>query len=318
MKNILVTGGRGFIGFNAINLWRKLYPDYQFVEIDNDTYADRFLEDEKNKFLDDNDVPRFVLDLGADDAVRSLIDMIETFQIDTIIHFGCESHVDNSLTGPEVFFNSNVMGTVHILEAVRKTGVKLLQVSTDEVYGISYPETEIIPESILDPSSPYSSSKASADLITLSYAKSFGIDATITRCCNNFGFWQHSEKLIPTIIRKLEHKEMIPVYGDGKQYRQWIHVDDHNRAIMDVLHNKPTGNVVHFSSNRFGYMRNIDLISIFADIYGRKLDDIVEYVKDRPAHDTSYYLTHYTSLDYSESHIRDMLAKTCDSYRNIF
>lgn len=318
MKNILVCGGRGFIGFNALNLWKKMRPDLSFVSIDADTYADRFMGDKKDKWLNENRIPSFTLDLRLDGAEEALDSLVETFDIDTICIFSAESHVDNSLTGPKLFFQSNVMGTVNVLEVAMRRDLRVHYVSTDEVYGITYPTDEITVDSPFRPSSPYSSSKASADLIVQSYMKSFGLKATISRCSNNFGPWQMTEKLIPTILTKLENRERVPVYGDGKQCRQWIYVDNHNLAILDLMEGKP-GVMANVSSNRLGYMTNIDVIQFFAEMYGRKLPDVIEHVEDRKAHDTSYYITNYRTLDYGTEHIKEKLAETYNWYkRNVF
>jgi dTDP-glucose 4,6-dehydratase len=314
MKNILVTGGRGFIGFNAICLWKKSRLNLNFVNIDANTYADKFLENKKNKWLEENNIPSFTVDLGMDSSQEAVESIIDTFEIDTICHFGAESHVDNSLNGPIVFFKSNVLGTVNLIEVARKRDIRFHYVSTDEVYGITHPADGITIDSPMRPSSPYSSSKASADLIVQSYMKSFGLRATISRCSNNFGPMQMSEKMIPTILRKLANKEKIPVYGDGQQKRQWIYVDDHNKAILDIMEGEP-GKICNVSSNEFGYMTNLDLVGIFAEMYGRKTEDVVEFVEDRKAHDTSYFITNYSSLDYGKSHIREMMVKTCEWYR---
>lgn len=318
MKNVLVCGGRGFIGFNALNLWKKMRPDLSFVNVDADTYADKFMGDKKDAWLKENWIPSFTFDLRLEGAEEALESLVETFDIDTICIFSAESHVDNSLTGPKLFFESNVMGTVNVLEVARKMGLRVHYVSTDEVYGITYPSDEITVDSPFRPSSPYSSSKASADLIVQSYMKSFGLKATISRCSNNFGPWQMTEKLIPTILTKLENRERVPVYGDEKQCRQWIYVDDHNLAILDLMEGKP-GVIANVSSNRLGYMMNIDIIHFFAEMYGRKLEDAIEHVEDRKAHDTSYYITNYRTLDYGTEHTKEKLVETYNWYKtNLF
>lgn len=317
MKNILVTGGRGFIGFNALRLWRKIHPELNLVVVDGDTYADKFLSAEKNKWLEENNIPLFTVDLGLDESVEAIDSIVETFEIDTICHFAAESHVDRSLSGPSIFFKSNVLGTVNVLEVARKRNLRFHYVSTDEVYGISYPNSEITESSPMAPSSPYSSSKASADMIVQSYMKSFGLKATISRCSNNYGPWQMSEKMIPTIMKNLESGKKIPVYGDGMQCRQWIYVDDHNLAVLDMMEGEP-GKICNISSNFLGYMKNMDLIAIFAGFYGKKTEDIVEFVEDRKAHDTSYFISNYRSLDYGREHIEETLFDTCNWYRGAF
>lgn len=316
MKNLLVTGGRGFIGFNAIRLWANMRPELRMVCVDADTYADKFMEHKKNRWLDVVGIPRFTFDLGSPDAKEAVESIVETFQIDAICHFGAESHVDNSLNGPEVFFQSNVMGTVNLLEVTRRhPEIRFHYVSTDEVYGTTFPKDQISVDSPFRPSSPYSSSKASADLIVQSYMKSFGLNASISRCSNNFGPWQQSEKFIPTILRRLlVTKEKIPVYGNGLQCRQWIHVDDHNRAILDIMEESGSERIFNVSSNSFGYMSNLDIVAFIAKTCGKDPEDVVEHVEDRKAHDVSYFIPNYRTLDYGEEHIRRKLADTCFWY----
>ena len=195
MQNILITGIRGFIGFNAIQLYKKTYPKYNYVGIDAETYADQFMIDEKNKWLQDNNVPYYKIDLSKD--VKQLDDVIVFHCIDTIINFAAESHVDNSIKNPNIFFQSNVIGVANILNICNKYKTRFHQVSTDEVIGAISPEMVYSQDhpnlnlanehAMFDPSSPYSSSKASAELICNSYAKTFGTKLTISRCTNNFG-----------------------------------------------------------------------------------------------------------------------------------
>lgn len=316
MKNILVLGGRGFIGFNALRLWKRCRPQYNYVEVDGYTYADQYLDKSKNIWLDTHDIPRFELRLEKHDAVESLNSIIETFNIDTIVNFSAESHVDNSIENPNLFYESNVVGHANVLLAVKKYNLRLHYVSTDEVLGVTYPNSKDVNiYSPLSPSSAYSASKASAELITMGYIRTYGINATISRCCNNFGPWQHPEKFIPTIITHLENRTKIPVYGNGEQYRQWIHVDDHNMAIMDILENKSDYPIYHISSNQFGYMQNIELVKLFVEMSGRSFEDSIEFVNDRPGHDVSYYLTNYRDLEYGSNHITEKLVELYNWYR---
>lgn len=314
MKNILITGGRGFIGFNALKLWKKSRPELNFFNIDAETYSDKFLIDEKNSWLNENNVPHFTLDLGSSLAPEAIDSIIELFQIDTICHFGAESHVDSSLKSPVKFFNSNILGTINLLESIKGKDIRFHYVSTDEVYGTTFPTDNITEKSPFNPSSPYSSSKASADFIVQSYMKSFDIKASITRSSNNFGPYQSPEKFIPTILKKLGKGEKIPVYGDGQQFRQWIPVDDNNLAILDVMEKEP-GSICNVSSNNLGYMKNIDVIRIFSEMYGKTVDESVEFVEDRRAHDISYYILNYKTPEYGETHIKDMFVKTYEWYR---
>lgn len=317
MKSIIVTGGRGFIGFNAIRLWKKIRPDLEIVCVDANTYADRFLQDEKDYWLDSNGIPRFVIDLGKDDGFEALDSISETFGTDAIVHFGAESHVDNSIATPKVFFDSNVTGTVNVLNVCRKRGIRLHFVSTDEVYGVTYPNSVIGVDSPFRPSSPYSASKCAADLAVQSYMKTYGIKATISRCSNNFGPWQMTEKLIPTIVKRISFGLKVPVYGDGSQCRQWIPVDDHNRAILDMLEGSH-GRICNVSSNMFGYRKNLDIIRYIAEEMGKRLEDVVEHVTDRPAHDVSYYIPNYENLNYGNDHIDEELSKTVHWYMERF
>lgn len=160
----------------------------------------------------------------------------------------------------------------------------------------------------LKPSSPYSSSKASADLITLSYVRTYGLNATISRCCNNFGPWQHPEKLIPTVCSRLKEGKKIPVYGDGQQKRQWIYVDDHNRALLDVIENGKAGHVYTISTQYGGYMTNLELIEKLCKAAGSSLEDAIEHVKDRPGHDTTYFLYNYNG---GVINIETLYARVC-------
>ena len=316
MKNILVTGGRGFIGFNAIRLWKSIRPDLTFVNLDAGTYADQYKILEKNMALDNWNVPHFVLDLSSDKAPESISSIVQTFDIDTMVLFAAESHVDNSINSPCTFFQSNIIGCINCLEIARKFNLRVHYVSTDEVYGITTPDDYIDECSPLKPSSPYSSSKASADLICQSYWKTYGLNVTISRCCNNFGEFQAEEKFIPTVLRKLKAGEKIPVYGDGKQYRQWIYVDDHNSAILDILENGIPGKIYNVSSNKIGYMQNLDVISFFAEEYGKNPNSVIEFVKDRPGHDTSYFISNYKNIEYTKEYLKSCLLKTLKFYNS--
>ena len=314
MQNILITGIRGFIGFNAIQLYKKTYPKYNYVGIDAETYADQFMIDEKNKWLQDNNVPYYKIDLSKD--VKQLEDVIVFHCIDTIINFAAESHVDNSIKNPNIFFQSNVIGVANILNICNKYKTRFRQVSTDEVIGAISPEMVYSQDhpnlnlanehAMFDPSSPYSSSKASAELICNSYAKTFGTKLTISRCTNNFGPWQMTEKLIPTVISKALANEKIPVYGDGKQRRFWIYVDEHNKAIMDILHHGQLDATYNISPKyewndspvNGNLMYNIDIIKMILK-HLEKPESLISYVTDRAAHDRCYFL------------IADKLKKEC-------
>ena len=286
MNGILVTGGLGFIGFNFISrLFKEGYNN--IVCIDKITYAAKPWLEIKLKFLYENGVTLCFDDIQNEAAVERII---VKNQIDTIVNFAAETHVDNSISNPTPFFSSNILGVVSLLKAVKKFGLRFHQIGTDEVYGSVDPAKDNVDECFpLNASSPYSSAKASADLITLSYFKTFGCNVTVSRCSNNFGPWQHPEKLIPkTITNALQGKD-IPVYGDGKQRRFWIHVDDHNEAVMKILENGKPGEIYNIAPDPNNLVENISIVEAICDHL--KVDKkIIKHVADRPGHDLCYYL----------------------------
>lgn len=300
MKNILITGIRGFIGFNAVKLWKKEHPEYNYFGLDADTYADNIFKQEKNTWLDENKIPHITLYLSSTSASKILDRFVTEHVIDTVVHFAAESHVDNSIKNPDVFFQSNVIGTVAILNAAKKHDLRVHIIGTDEVYGETRPtdwfdnniveKGQIKPEDKpLVPSSPYSSSKASADMIALSYQHTFGTKVTVSRCTNNFGPWQHPEKLIGTVISKAMKDQDIPVYGEGTQKRHWIHVDEHNKAVMNILENGEIGKIYNIAPPYENWITNIELIQFILYRLG-KSDSLIKHIEDRLGHDTSYFL----------------------------
>ena len=304
MKKILVAGARGFIGFNAIQRWIKQDPSLAILAIDANTYADRFLlekkeiwEDSTNRNFRRDAIRHYILDLSLPQAKNYVKIWCEHFKIDTIIDFHAESHVDNSISNPTIFFNSNVIGTVNLLEVAKDLDLRFHYVSTDEVVGPISPEEvknrikTADEDAQYDPSSPYSASKAGAELAVKCYAKTFGLKATISRCTNNFGPWQFPEKLIPLAIKKILSGEKIPVYGNGLQRRFWIHVDQHVDAIKAILdYGIPDGRIYNIAPKPENLRTNISLLETIASTLGKKLDDCIEHVKDRLAHDTCYWL----------------------------
>ena len=207
------------------------------------------------------------------------------------MNFAAESHVDNSISGPKPFFETNVLGVVSLLDIARKHKCRFHQVSTDEVIGAIAPEMEVdsSEEAKLEPSSPYSSSKASAELIVKSYVRTFGVNATISRCTNNIGPWQHPEKLVPkTIMNALQDKK-IPVYGNGKQRRFWIDVKSHNDAVMAILLNGKAGETYNIAPKEDNLLNNMSLVKKILAVVG-KPESLIEHVTDRAAHDTCYWL----------------------------
>ena len=281
MNNVLVTGGAGFIGSNFINYILDERDDYNIINLDKLTYAGNLenlvlSESKKNYHFIKGDI------INAE-LVNYLF---QKFDIKYVINFAAESHVDRSILGSEVFFRSNVLGTNVLLEASRKFEVKkFLQVSTDEVYGSLDSEGLFTEETPLHPNSPYSASKASADMMALSFHHTYGLPVVITRCSNNYGPYQFPEKLIPLMIINTLNDKKLPVYGDGMNVRDWIYVVDHNRAVEAVFENGKEGEVYNIGAST--EMPNIDIIKLILKELG-KSEDMIEYVKDRPGHDRRY------------------------------
>jgi dTDP-glucose 4,6-dehydratase len=274
MKNVLVTGGAGFIGSNFINYILKEVSDYNIVNLDKLTYAgnlENLIPSEKKKNY------HFV---KGDICNRELVQyLFQKYDISYVINFAAESHVDRSILGSEVFFRSNVLGTSVLLEAARKFNIKkFLQISTDEVYGSLGPEGLFTEETELHPNSPYSASKASADLMALSFHRTYDLPVVITRCSNNYGSYQFPEKLIPLMIINLIQGKKLPVYGDGMNVRDWIYVLDHNQAVKAVLENGRVGEVYNIGAST--EMANIEIVKMLIKQLGKSVDSI-EYVKDR-------------------------------------
>jgi len=281
MKNVLVTGGAGFIGSNFINYILEEGSDYNIVNLDKLTYAgnlENLIQSKPKKNY------HFVKgDICNTELVNYLF---QKFDISYVINFAAESHVDRSILGSEVFFRSNVLGTSVLLEASRKFNIKrFLQVSTDEVYGSLGSEGLFAEETQLHPNSPYSASKASADIMTLSFYHTYGLPVVITRCSNNYGPYQFPEKLIPLMIINLIQGKKLPVYGDGMNVRDWIYVLDHNQAVKSVFEKGRVGEVYNIGANT--EMANIEIVKLLIKHLG-KSNDFIEYVKDRPGHDRRY------------------------------
>jgi dTDP-glucose 4,6-dehydratase len=281
MKNILVTGGAGFIGSNFINKILNERDDYNIINLDKLTYAgnlENLKQSEKKKNY------TFIKGDIINDEVISHI--FEKHKIKFVINFAAESHVDRSILGSEVFFRTNVIGTNVLLEAARKYEVeKFLQVSTDEVYGSLGSEGYFTESTPLSPNSPYSSSKASADLMALAFYHTYGFPVVITRCSNNYGSYQFPEKLIPLMIINALNNKKLPVYGDGLYVRDWIFVHDHNSAIDLVFEKGKIGEVYNIGASN--EMPNIQIIKLILEYLG-KSEDLIQYVKDRPGHDRRY------------------------------
>jgi dTDP-glucose 4,6-dehydratase len=295
----LITGGCGFIGSHVID---ELLKDESIEKIIN---IDKLgVGSDINNVASDLRVINYYIDICDED----LHNIFKEYLPGYIIHLAAESHVDRSITDPLSFVSSNVVGTGNVLECMRKyvPNARMVHVSTDEVYGHLHPNDNPFTENTpLDPRSPYSASKAGSDVLALSYRNTYKSDITVTRCCNNYGPRQHSEKLIPTVLRTLHDGKKVPVYGNGENIREWIYVTDHAKALLEILH-KENCNPVY---NIYGKHRvqNIKLINdIIVELInidkkysrGYEIEDYVEFVADRPGHDLCYKMSSiYDDLD---------------------
>jgi len=279
---ILVTGGAGFIGSNFIRHLMSSHPGYKIVNVDTLTYAGNL---DNLRGIDTDLRYKFV---KGDICDSNLINTIlEKHEIDTIVHFAAESHVDRSIADASVFVRTNVLGTHTLLDAARRHAIrKFIHISTDEVYG-SIPEGSFKETDILTPSSPYSSSKAGSDLLALSYFTTYNLPVIITRCTNNFGPYQYPEKLIPLFVTNLIDGKKVPVYGTGKNIRDWIHVNDHCRAVDFLLHKGKTGEIYNIGGG--SEKTNLEITEKILELL-RKDESMIEYVTDRPGHDFRYSL----------------------------
>lgn len=296
MKKILVTGGAGFIGSNFVQYILEHEQDLiMLVNLDLLTYAGNL---ENLKAVENDPRYRFVKgDIRDKDLVERLF---AEYDFDTVVHFAAESHVDRSIVEPEVFLTTNVVGTQTLLDAAKRhwkvdpedkysrefrPGVRYLQVSTDEVYG-ALGKTGMFRETTpLSPNSPYSASKASADLVVRAYHQTYGMPVNITRCSNNYGPYQFPEKLIPLMIRNAQTDKHLPVYGDGMQIRDWLHVADHCSAIHTVLTKGKIGEVYNIGGNN--EKANLEIVRLILQELN-KPESLITYVKDRPGHDRRY------------------------------
>lgn len=280
----LVTGGAGFIGGNFVHYMVNHYPEDQIVNLDLLTYAGNL---ETLKPIEDKPNYKFI---KGDIADRSFImDLFEKEQFDVVVNFAAESHVDRSITDPGIFVRTNVMGTQVLLDAAKEYGVKRFhQVSTDEVYGdlpLDRADLFFTEETPLHTSSPYSSSKASADLFVLAYYRTFGLPVTISRCSNNYGPYHFPEKLIPLMISRALADEELPVYGKGENVRDWLHVEDHCSAIDLIIRKGKVGEVYNVGGHN--ERTNLEVVKTILKALG-KPESLIHYVTDRPGHDLRY------------------------------
>lgn len=290
LDNLLVTGGCGFIGSAFV---RRMFRDScftgQLVNLDKLTYAGN-VENVESMV----DPARYELVVGDINDASLVTQLCRKHTIDTIVHFAAESHVDRSIEGPLVFIETNVFGTARLLEVVRELGnVHFHHVSTDEVYGSLGPTGAFSETSPYDPRSPYSASKAASDHLVRAYAHTYGISATLSNCSNNYGPYQFPEKLIPLMVLNMLEGKPLPVYGDGKNVRDWLHVDDHVEAIWQILQSGESGQTYNIGGN--SERTNLDLLQMLMRVTaketGRPLSEferLVQFVKDRPGHDRRY------------------------------
>lgn len=281
---VLVTGGAGFIGSNFIFYERTAHPDFELLCVDKLTYAGSL--ETLAPVMDD---PKFTF-IKADIADREAIySIFEKHNPDVVVNFAAESHVDRSIENPSIFLQTNVMGTAVLLDACRKYGVtRYHQVSTDEVYGdlpLDRPDLFFTEQTPLHTSSPYSASKASADLLCNAYQRTYGLPITISRCSNNYGPYQFPEKLIPLMIANALANKQLPVYGQGLNVRDWLYVEDHCRAIDLILEKGTVGQVYNIGGHN--EMRNIDIVKLICKILS-KPESLITYVTDRKGHDMRY------------------------------
>lgn len=299
MKRILVTGGAGFIGSNFIHYMLEKY-DYHIINLDALTYAGNL-----DNLCDIQNDHRYTFIKGDIRDEKLVFSIFQQYKIDTVVNFAAESHVDRSIENPQLFLSTNILGTQVLLECAKKNwnlygddkysrlyqnGVKYLQISTDEVYGALGESGMFIETMPLLPNSPYSASKAGADLLVRAYHETFGLPVNITRCSNNYGPYQFPEKLIPLMINNCLHGKRLPVYGDGMQIRDWLHVWDHCSAIDTVLHKGKDGEIYNIGGNNERV--NIEIVKLILTRLGKN-ESFIEHVKDRPGHDRRYAIDNH-------------------------
>jgi dTDP-glucose 4,6-dehydratase len=279
--NVLVTGGAGFIGSNLVRLLLAERPGWRVVNLDKLTYAGN-----AENLADLAGNPRYRFVRGDICDGRLVGELLRAEKIDAVMHLAAESHVDRSILEPAVFIDTNVRGTQVLLEAARELGVKrFLHVSTDEVYGSLGPTGLFTETTPLAPTSPYSASKASSDLLALAYAHTFKLPVVVTRCSNNYGPYQFPEKLIPLMIANAVRELPLPVYGDGMNVRDWIHVEDHCRGLLAALERGEDGEVYNFGAA--SERHNLHIVKQVLGLLG-KPESLIAFVKDRPGHDRRY------------------------------
>ena len=281
---ILITGGAGFIGGNFVHFMLNKYPDYDIINLDLLTYAGNL-----ETLKDIQDKPNYKFYKGDIANRKFIFDLFEKEQFDIVVNFAAESHVDRSITNPSIFVQTNVLGTQTLLDAAKEYNVKRYhQISTDEVYGdlpLDRKDLFFTEETPLHTSSPYSSSKASADLFVLAYHRTYGLPVTISRCSNNYGPYHFPEKLIPLIISRGLNDKSVPVYGKGENVRDWLHVKDHCSAIDLIIHKGKVGEIYNIGGHN--ERTNLEVVKTVLNQMN-KPETLIDYVTDRPGHDRRY------------------------------
>ena len=312
-KNVLVTGAAGFIGANFAEYFVNKHPDYNVIVLDKLTYAGNL--DNLKKVMD-----KITFVKGDICDFDFVLDLFKKYDINGVIHFAAESHVDNSIKNPFIFTQTNVIGTHTLLEAAKQiwgegSPNKFVHISTDEVYGSLKEDGYFTEKSPIKPSSPYSASKASSDLIALAYKETFKMNVNVTNCSNNYGPYQHNEKLIPHMIKLALNDEKLPVYGEGLNIRDWLYVEDHCEAIDLVFHNGIAGE--RYNIGGHNEKRNIEIVKLILQRLG-KSEDLIEHVTDRKGHDYRYAIDPTKIKNelswYPKTKFEDGIIKTIDWY----
>ena len=318
MKKILITGGAGFIGANFVHYILNKYDDYKVFNLDKLTYAANL--DNLSSIVNNNNYIFIKGDICNKEFIENLFKK-ENFDI--VVNFAAESHVDRSISDPSIFINTNVVGTQILLDACKKYNVsRFHQVSTDEVYGdLPLDRSDLLfnENNNINPSSPYSASKASADLIVKAYYKTFNLPVTISRCSNNYGKFQHEEKLIPLMIKRALNNDKLPVYGNGLNVRDWLHVYDHCSAIDLIIHEGKVGEIYNVGGNN--EKSNIEIVKEILATLG-KSEELIYYVKDRKGHDLRYAINSLklqNELNWKPKYSLDEgLKETINWYKNYY
>lgn len=312
--NIIITGGAGFIGSNFVFHMLRFHPEDRIICLDKLTYAGNL-----STLAPVMDKPNFRF-VKADICDRKAVyQLFEEEKPDIVVNFAAESHVDRSIENPSIFLETNIMGTAVLMDACRKYGIQRYhQVSTDEVYGdlpLDRPDLFFTETTPIHTSSPYSSSKASADLLVLAYHRTYGLPVTISRCSNNYGPYHFPEKLIPLMIINALHDQPLPVYGDGLNVRDWLYVEDHCRAIDLIIHKGTVGEVYNVGGHN--EMKNIDIVKLICKAL-HKPESLIQYVTDRKGHDRRYAIDPtkiHTELGWlPETKFADGIQKTIQWY----